>query len=584
MLGLAGVLLAVLVLTVPASAGARLVSKGPGSPPTVAPTSNADRPLYCLAHSCQTGNPSATNAIRAAQAPGPPSAQTFTQSAMAVLRGSQVSLHWATAAGDYFVLTSTAPDTLPNFGMTSAVTWPSGSGASWNSAQQWWTTTAGAVTVAIPPNAGAGATFMFQLYTCSATSGLCSNSPGGSGYSQVALSVATNWSAVSYKQDFHKLATLGQAGGSPLDVTFSASNTIWNSSEFSDAVGQSVRNSTLKSIPDPADVATSPFASCFSTPCGATGLSALGERVVYAGKLVWFTQGGWLGFPGGPVANHSEIVAYNPSTAGFCTYLVPGNDNEVIGLAVTGSGKTTKVWFLEADPVGGRPALDSFSPSQVGANCPNSYSLSGAGSFRQIAWPQNDFPSLIGVDPGGAALWVTDFFGNEIDRVDVATGTITPHTYTSANADSVHGAEPWQVVADANYVYAIDYGDSNLVRVNKTNGQVDQVRIPETSDTEEGYGLALAGSKLFFSLADDPQPSFGAASTIGYVDLSAWEAASAACPPGVDCAPAPTSGVVYTGLSSVADPSSDADFRGIAVSGRGSVALADLRQVVWLTP
>ena len=503
---------------------------------------------------------------------------------MAVLKGSEVSLHWATAAGDYFILTSTAPDALPNFSLSSTVTWPSGSGASWNSGRQWWATTAGAVTVAIPSDAGPAATFAFQLYTCSAASGLCSNSPGGSGYSQVVLTVAANWNAVSYKQDFHKLATLGQTGGSPLDVTFSASNTIWNSSEFSDAIGQSVRNSTLRSIPDPADVATSPFASCFSTPCGATGLSELGERVVYAGKLVWFTQGGWLGFPGGPVANHSEVVAYNPSTAGFCTYLVPGNDNEVIGLAVTGSGKATKVWFLEADPEGGHPALDSFSPSQVGASCPNAYSLSGAGSFRQIVWPQNDLPSLIGVDPGGAALWVTDFFGNEIDRVDVATGTITPYTYPSSNTDSVHGAEPWQVVADANYVYAIDYGDSNLVRVNKTTGQVDQVRIPETSDTEEGYGLALAGSKLFFSLADDPQPSFGAASTIGYVDISAWEAASAACPPGVDCAPAPTSGVAYTGLSSVVDPSSDADFRGIAVSTRGSVALADLHQVVWLTP
>ena len=293
MLGLAGVLLVVLGLAVPASARARPASKGSGPPATVVPTSTADEPLYCLAHSCQAGDHSAASAIRAAQAPGPPSAQAFAQSAMAVLRGSEVSLHWATAAGDYFILTSTAPDALPNFSLSSTVTWPSGSGASWNSGRQWWATTAGAVTVAIPSDAGPGATFAFQLYTCSAASGLCSNSPGGSGYSQVVLTVAANWNAVSYKQDFHKLATLGQTGGSPLDVTFSASNTIWNSSEFSDAIGQSVRNSTLRSIPDPADVATSPFASCFSNPCGATGLEG-SRRTGRLRRQTRLVHPGWM--------------------------------------------------------------------------------------------------------------------------------------------------------------------------------------------------------------------------------------------------------------------------------------------------
>ncbi len=436
----------------------------------------------------------------------------------------------------------------------------------------------------VPSNASAGTTYTIQLTTCDSVSGLCSNTPGGSGNGQISLTVAANWTAVSYKQDFRKIATMAQASGNPLDVTFSTANTIWNSSEFSDAIGESPKNSTLASIADPADIANQPFAYCFSSPCEANASSALGERVVYANKLVWFTQGGWFGFPGGTVANHSEIVAYNPNSARFCTYLVPGNDNEVIGMAVTGNGKRAVIWFIESDPMGGHPAIDSFSPSQVGESCPNEYFLGGASSFRQIAWPHNDFPGQIAVDPNGTTLWVTDVLGNAIEKVDTATGAITPSTYLSKNLYSQNGAEPWQVVADRSYVYAIDYGDSNLIRINKTNGQIDQLSIPLTSDTEQGYGLAVSGNKLYFSLSDDGQPTFGAASTIGYIDIFAWEAASAACSPGVDCAPIPTSGVVYTGLSASADPSSDSDFRGVAVSASGWVAIADLHQVVRLAP
>ncbi len=577
----AGVLLGVLGLAVPQSAGAAPAG-GPDVTGHVSP--GISSPLYCLSSGCSTGGRPSAGASGTAGAASPPPVETFAMSAMAVTAGSQVSLHWGTSAGLYFILTSTAPGALPNFGSSTAVTWPASPGGFWSGPGQWWATTGGAVTVAIPSGAAAGSTYRLQLYTCDSVSGLCSNSPGGGGSAQVSLTVAANWTVASYEQGFSKIGTMAQTSGSPLDVAFSGASTIWNSSEFSDAIGESGKKSALTSIPDPADVANQPFALCFLSPCTASGWSALGERVVYANGLVWFTQGGWLGFPGGTVANHSEIVAYNPKAGAFCTYLVPGNDNEVIGMAVTGKGRKALVWFIESDFEGGHPSIDSFSPSQVGESCPNDYSLSGSGSFRRIPWPQADVPALIAVDPNGTTLWVTDFLGSAVDGVDVATGAITPHSYPPTNSYSQHGAEPWQVVADANYVYAIDYGDSNLIRLNKADGQIDQVPIPLTSDTEQGYGLALSGSRLFFSLSDDAQPAFGAASTVGYVDLSTWEAASSACPPGVDCAPAPTAAVVYTGLSEAADPTTDADFRGIAVSTRGWMAIADLHQVVRLAP
>ena len=518
-----------------------------------------------------------------AVAASPPPVENFGSSALSVIAGSSVSLHWGTATGQSYLLTSNGPNPLPNFGSNTVVSWPANPGGTWNGTYQWWASTANAVSVTIPSLASPGTTYALQLYTC--FQGLCSNASGGGGYSQVTITVASKWSTAPYWTAFPNVTKTTDWNGDALDVAFTGS-TIWNSSEFSDAVGESLSGQpNLTSIVDPADVANTPFAQCVSSPCGPSAISALGERVVYADNLVWFTQGGWELYPGGPPANHSEVVAYNPWTQGFCTYLVPGDNGEVMGLAATGSGAGTVIWFVDSDPIGHHPALDSFSPSKVGANCPNNYSLAGAGGFRQITWPQADRPALVSADPDGTDLWVTDFWGSEVDKVTIATGAIKPYTYPSGNAYSFLGlAQPWQVVADGGYVYAIDYGDSDLVRINKATGVVDKVPIPVTSDAERGYGLALSAGTLYFTLSDDPQPAFGADSALGYVNVAAWEAASAGCWPGWDCAPAPTTAVVYSGLSAAADPISDADFRGIASGNNGQLAIADLHQVLRLSP
>ena len=144
---------------------------------------------------------------------------------------------------------------------------------------------------------------------------------------------------------------------------------------------------------------------------------------------------------------------------------------------------------------------------------------------------------------------MTDFFGSEIDRVDLNTLQVTSYKLPSANTYSPLGSMPWQIVVDARYVYGIDYGDSNVVRINKATGLIDAVPLPLTSDTEQGYGLALSAGRLYFTLSDDTQPSFGGASTFGYIDISSWEAPSAQCSPaGTDCAPSPSQAVVYSGL------------------------------------
>jgi hypothetical protein len=536
---------------------------------------------------------------RAGAVATPPAVHQFDKTAIAVIAGTKVAVHWSRGANESFLLTSTPPTALPRFGSKAGTTWPTGSNAVFSAKYQWWATSAVAATFAIPTTARAGTTYAFQLITCDTSTHLCSNAAGGGGHATITMTVAQGWTTASVTTAFSKVQAVAQSGGNPLDVTFTSDGSIWNSSEFSASVGEvPVSKSKQALLTDPTDVASTPFAGCFEshTPrCQASATSALGERVIVVHGRIWFTQGGWQFYtcsvgPSQPTcpANHSEVVSFDPTTKKFCTYTVPGDDNEVVGLAATGTAAATTIWYLETNVETGQPYLDAFVPAHVGNGCPGtstaSYSLTGA--LRQIAWPGNVEPAQISVDPSGQYLWVTNFWGLSVARVDVSTGAITKYHLAAdgSRADSLFGPEPWQVTSDASYVYAIDYGDSNLVRINKATGQVDQDKIPLTSDVESGYGLALSKGRLYFTLADDNHPSYGAASAVGYVNVAAWEAASAHCAPGDDCVPAPTAGVVYAGLSAKSDPTTDADFRGIAAGPGGVLAVADLHGVIRLTP
>jgi len=519
----------------------------------------------------------------------PPGAWAFYTSSMAVSPGSQVALHWRGSAGEdqFFILSSVTPTMLPNFDSSAGVTWPTGSRANWDGALSGWVSTAREVTVSIPAAAALGSIYKLQLNTCSLESKLCSNSPGGAGGALVALTVVANWSTIPYESDFASATGIAETTGTPLDVALSPNDSIWNTSEFSAGIGGvPSASSGSVSFADPSNVIARPFAECFGRGCASNATSALSEQLTVVNGMTWFTEGGWLFDSDGAVPNHSEVVAFDPGTEAFCTYVVPGNNNEVTGLVVTGSGSQSRIWFTETNVVSGKPSLDTFSPALIGGGCTGktseTYSLSGHVGI--IAWPANDFPAQIAVDPNTAALWVTDYMSSEVDRVSLKTDQITRYYLSnSVNAYSPHGASPWQIVVDEDYVYAIDYGDDNLVRIDKATGHIDEVALPVTSDTEEGYGLALSGGKLYFTLADDPQPAAGAASTFGYVDVATWEAASASCPPGKDCAPSPSQAVVYTGLPAALSDQT-ADFRGIAVGADGTVAIADLHQVIRLIP
>ncbi|MGD0392088.1 MAG: hypothetical protein ABSC41_05540 [Acidimicrobiales bacterium] len=395
--------------------------------------------------------------------------------------------------------------------------------------------------------------------------------------------VGTNWSQVPYGDDFSSVVkidkgTCSPSPGNPLDVTFSTGQTLWDNSEFSFcALGentfsdpaQPVSTSRMTNLPLQYNLTKRPDVQCIFGPCGATASSELGEAVIYSDQQIWSTEGGALLYTFGSILNRSEVVAYNPSSSTFSTYIVPGNNPEIIGIAATGSGGSTRIWFVQAGP----QMLDSFLPSAVTKMVNGAYPLAKAPSFEQIPLPAKNtngignFPAQVAADPSGSALWITQLFGSEIDKVDATTGVVTAYPYTSRNRYSkfLHQASPWGIVADSSYVYAIDVGDSNIVRLNKVTGQINQVPIPHTSTSESGYGLALSpdGSKLYFTIGGDADAPFGAQTALGYIDVSSWTGS------------APTKATIYTGLSAVTDPAgTSGSYCGIAVTG-SQVAIAD---------
>lgn len=210
----------------------------------------------------------------------PPSPQQYNKTAIAVIPGTKVAVHWRTATGETFLLTSPPPTALPHFGAKTGTTWPTGSNAVFNAKYQWWATTSGAATFTIPTTARAGTEYAFQLITCDSSTHLCSNAAGGAGHASITMTVEKGWTTSPVTAAFPKVQAISQTGGAPLDVTITPDGTIWNSSEFSSSLGE-IPVSKLKQtlVADPTDLSSKPFARCSTTlspRCQASATSALG--------------------------------------------------------------------------------------------------------------------------------------------------------------------------------------------------------------------------------------------------------------------------------------------------------------------
>ena len=207
-------------------------------------------------------------------------------------------------------------------------------------------------------------------------------------------------------------------------------------------------------------------------------------------------------------------------------------------------------------------------------------------------WSSYPFPSMITVDPSTGYLWIADDLTGDVAVVDPSTASFVGYcTWPSTNQYSswFGTSRPWQIAIYGGYAYVIDYGDSNLVRIDTSsiNGNntctTDTVPLPLTDDEEQGYGLALytpasGDTDLYFTLSDDlfvagtEGDEDWPATTVGYVDLTTWTGTS------------PTTAVIYTGMD--APLGTNDDFRGIAAttttSGGLELAFTNLGSVAKL--
>ena len=538
----------------------------------------------------------------------------FYDSSFAVIPGSTVSLHWSggspslVGSGVHFIVTSS----VPSFSSSSVVNWP----AHTSPAPKWtgtgWVTTATAVSVAIPAPAAPGTEYQVAIQACAPT--YCTTPKSTS------LNVPpspTTWTMQPYGTAFSKAATFGvPALVSPFAITFmSSDNSIWNASEFShDVIGipSTAKKAQVFPVTSPAgaqSIFQAPFTKCSATKCSRSSSSALSEQVTTSNGWVWMTFGGWRVYANGqrdagkgggqPKAvtqqkmppNHSEVVAFDPATKRFCTYLVPGNNTQVAGIAAVGTPLHTQIWFVASDGPSGEGSLDEFNPSTIGGGCngrtDRDYELPA--SVKRLSWPSSgaQWPAQLAVDPSSTTVWISNFnpytvngtVYSGVDRVDISDPAhprfVQRYLYPTVNLSSFFGAKPWDIVAPPNsdYVYAADNGDAEIVRINKVTNQLQEVPIPLTTDLENVFGLAISSGRLYFTLANDYTLSFGKGSAFGYLDLSSWPADGS-----------PTTGVIYTGLPHLTDPRSTADYRAIAAGPTGQVALTDLHGLIRLTP
>ena len=236
---------------------------------------------------------------------------------------------------------------------------------------------------------------------------------------------------------------------------------------------------------------------------------------------------------------------------------MPGDNTQVAGVAVAGTPLHPQVWFVASDGPSGEGSLDEFDPSAIGGGCNGQTNKDFVlpASVKRLSWPSSgaQWPAQLAVDPSSATVWVSDFnpysvngtLYSGIDRVDISDPAhptlVQRYTYPTVNLNSYFGGKPWDIVAPPNsdYVYAVDNGNAEIVRINKATNQLQEVSIPLTTDLENVFGLAISSGKLYFSLANDYTLTFGKGSGFGYIDLSSWPADGP-----------PTAGVVFTGLPS----------------------------------
>jgi len=298
-------------------------------------------------------------------------------------------------------------------------------------------------------------------------------------------------------------------------LTFSGRQTADIASEAAAATVQA----RLESLPniEPGDVsvtgsAGSPYTVTFTGRLAADVPQMTAQNVSLAGggasATVTTTQNG--------VANHSRIYRYDPTATDseltladdrFCSYNVPGNQNDVMG--VTNGGGIT--WFIESGWSGLSPArLTWFNPTEAAfTNCAAQNTLDYGTADDPIPYPPGpafnpaycvppattncyhtvEIPDAMGApghlvfDATRNAIWTSTYtWGtpSSLGRYDISTGQWSvyplptqvnqlppwvPHTWG--------GSSTWEISLSGQYVYINDHTDGDIIRFDATRPATD---------------------------------------------------------------------------------------------------------------
>lgn len=284
--------------------------------------------------------------------------------------------------------------------------------------------------------------------------------------------------------------------GSPLALAVDPGHRVWVNQEFHQSLHVlDPTDGLVESLPIPQPPGPGPFAQHVYGE-SRTQMSILGEDILVTPEhQIWFTQGGAYLYAGS-LPNHSRIVCFDPeapASEAFRVYNVPGDGNEVIGLAW--DALRHRMWFAEGGLLSGGK-LVSFDPDRIPPD--NHFDFSES-LEDQVCPPEGPYencfrvyplpnpmaqPAHLVVDDGGY-VWLTEYWADAVARLDPESGTLEeiplPAPIGAAEPARYVGSGPWRILLsrDGDVVFN-EYFDSTLVRL-----PADRIGDPDCRSLDE---------------------------------------------------------------------------------------------------